>query len=175
MLFKLKTYFQFLSKASNQHRVHSPFVYRLVTLCFYNKPTENTVYTPFSLDDLSVKRNTLLLKILVYFQVNRVLLIGKEAAKQVVFPSKKNKPYTCVYFSKDLPAKTVLEQFKSYERTATDRLLLIVEGIHTDRDKKAAWLFITAQKKATVTIDTYQQGLVFFRPTQEKEHFSIRV
>ena len=30
-------YLKFLSKSSNQHGVHSPFVYNLVTQCFYNK------------------------------------------------------------------------------------------------------------------------------------------
>lgn len=37
MLYQLKTYLQFLLRSSNQHGVHSPFVFDLVTKCFYNK------------------------------------------------------------------------------------------------------------------------------------------
>ena len=37
MLYQIKSYFKFLLKSSNQHAVHSPFVYNLVTKCFYDK------------------------------------------------------------------------------------------------------------------------------------------
>ncbi|WP_055445268.1 O-methyltransferase [Lacinutrix himadriensis] len=37
MLYQIKQYVKFLKKSTNQHGIHSPFVYQLVTLCFYNK------------------------------------------------------------------------------------------------------------------------------------------
>lgn len=37
MWFKIKSYLTFLLKSTNQHGVHSPFVYNLVTKCFYKK------------------------------------------------------------------------------------------------------------------------------------------
>lgn len=37
MLYQQRKYIQFLRKSSNQHGVHSPFVYKLVTKCFYKK------------------------------------------------------------------------------------------------------------------------------------------
>ena len=37
MLFKVKSFILFLFKSTNQHGVHSPFVYNLVTKCFYKK------------------------------------------------------------------------------------------------------------------------------------------
>jgi len=43
MLFKFKSFIHFLIKSTNQHGVHSPFVYNLVTKCFYKK--SNTAKT----------------------------------------------------------------------------------------------------------------------------------
>jgi len=39
---------------------------------------------------------------------------------------------------------------------------------------EAAWEIIKTHPKVTVTIDTFQWGLVFFRKEQPKEHFVIR-
>src|SRR5699024_5102342 len=37
MWFQLKAYFHFLFHAKNQHGIHSPFVYKLITACFYDR------------------------------------------------------------------------------------------------------------------------------------------
>ena len=41
MFFQIKSYIRFLLKSTNQHGVHSPFVYNLVTKCFYDKTNPN--------------------------------------------------------------------------------------------------------------------------------------
>ena len=37
MLFQIQSYLKFLLKSTNQHGIHSPFVYNLITQCFYDK------------------------------------------------------------------------------------------------------------------------------------------
>ena len=39
MLYQIRSYLRFLTKATNQHGVHSPFVYDLLTKCFYDSTT----------------------------------------------------------------------------------------------------------------------------------------
>lgn len=41
MLYSIKAYIKFLKASTNQHGVHSPFVYDLVTKCFYDKSKYN--------------------------------------------------------------------------------------------------------------------------------------
>ena len=37
MLFQIKSYLNFLWDSKNEHAVHSPFVFNLITKCFYDK------------------------------------------------------------------------------------------------------------------------------------------
>ncbi|WP_456439162.1 O-methyltransferase [Psychroserpens sp.] len=46
-MFQIIEYIKFLLKSTNQHGVHSPFVYELVTKCFYDK-TKHEVYSNLS-------------------------------------------------------------------------------------------------------------------------------
>lgn len=54
MLFQIKSFFKFLINSKNQHGVHSPFVFDLVTKCFY----DTTNYTEYVI--LRKYRNSLL-------------------------------------------------------------------------------------------------------------------
>ena len=40
MLFQIKSYLQFFWHSKNEHAVHSPFVFSLLTKCFYDKKTK---------------------------------------------------------------------------------------------------------------------------------------
>ncbi len=42
-LFQIKSYIKFYIKSTNQHGVHSPFIYNLVTKCFYKKTSPSEI------------------------------------------------------------------------------------------------------------------------------------
>ena len=88
MFFHFFQYVKFLLNSTNQHGVHSPFVYRLVTACFYTKVDKKHIeqyreihkstlqVRKVNLSKLSCKKPELLLKVIGYFKPIRSLEIG---------------------------------------------------------------------------------------------------
>jgi predicted O-methyltransferase YrrM len=267
MLFLLKSYIQFLWKSKNEHAVHSPFVYNLITRCFYDKKKkpdssfseqakqyqilksyrksllENKNYievTDFGSGSkvfksntrqiskiaknagISPKRAELLFRITRYFQPNSILEIGTslglatvalalgnkktivktlegcsrtmEVTKnQLLFFKLKNvelvntrfENYFCnqlsiinyqlIYFDGNHSKKATLDYFEILLPTITNDTVWIFDDIHWSAAMEEAWETIKKHPKVSVTIDTFQWGLVFFRREQVKEHFVIRV
>ena len=103
MFFALKSYFKFLLKSTNQYGVHSPFVYQLVTQCFY-KRNSKTGFKKYVEDikksnttsELSDKRIKLLLKLISYFRIARILEIqNKQHTTTVAFSQGENVKKIC--------------------------------------------------------------------------------
>ena len=53
--------------------------------------------------------------------------------------------------------------------------MLLLDGIHKNRQNFEKWMQLKELKHVRVTIDLFYCGLVFFRKEQEKEHFKIRI
>jgi len=53
--------------------------------------------------------------------------------------------------------------------------LLIFDDIYWSKEMKQAWQKITNNTLNTLTIDLFYLGLVYLRPDQAKEHFSIKI
>jgi predicted O-methyltransferase YrrM len=258
MLFQIKSYLQFLWNSKNQHGVHSPFVYSLVTKCFYDtksKPDYSTLknYRKSLLENksyiqvtdfgsgskvftsnkrqiakiaktagISSKRAKLLYRITNYFQPETILEIGTSlglATSALALGNPKAKIITlegCPNTAKTAQnqlrgfgltnVKSVVTEFKSYFDnyqlsiinyqliyfdgnhskaatldyfdlllpTITNDTVWIFDDIHWSTEMENAWEIIKKHPKVTVTIDTFQWGLVFFRREQPKEHFVIR-
>ena len=83
MWYKIKSRLNFLLKSSNQHGIHSPFVYDLITKCFYDK-------TPFSAyHNLKALRNKLiynqdLVKIKHYSEASKVFRSNHQKISTIV-------------------------------------------------------------------------------------------
>lgn len=258
MLFQIKSYLKFLWYSKNEHAVHSPFVFNLITKCFYDKNTkpEYSVLKEFRdslLHDkstikvtdfgagskvfkfdireivqiaktagISSKRAELLFRITQYFQPESILEIGTSlglATSALSLGNQKSKittvegcPETAkiaqnqftryeltninsvvtefenylsdprlstsnfqlIYFDGNHSKKATLDYFELLLPTVTNETVWIFDDIHWSAEMEEAWKMIKKNPKVTVTIDTFQWGLVFFRYEQEKEHFIIR-
>ena len=259
MLQQIKSYLKFLFHSKNEHGIHSPFVFDLVTKCFYDNTkypeyetlksyrkslleNKNTIdVTDFGAGSRVFKSNTreiskiaqtagitpknaeLLFRIVSYFQPKSILEIGTslglatsalslgtEKAKIITlegcpntmatakkmfqvssfkfpnnavdfvntefnlfFENLKPQIFDLVYFDGNHSKKATLEYFEALLPTISNDSVWIFDDIHWSADMEEAWEIIKKHSKVSVTIDTFQWGIVFFRAEQEKEHFII--
>lgn len=92
--------------------------------------------------------------------------------KNFILPTSR---FQLIYFDGNHSKQATLEYFELLLPTITNETLWIFDDIHWSTDMEAAWEIIKNHPKVTVTIDTFQWGIVFFRTKQEKERFVIRV
>lgn len=257
MLHQLKSYLSFLLRASNEHGVHSPFVYDLVTKCFYKKKqypayailkkhknklladTSKISITDFGAGSrvfksnerlvnaiaknagISANRQQLLFRLATYFQPARILELGTSlglgtialalgapsaeittvegcaatSAKakayfkdfginnvivetstfEMFFQQTASEIFNFVYVDGNHSKEATLQYFETLLKFATNDSVFIFDDISWSPKMTEAWKEIIAHPKVTVSIDTFQWGLVFFRKEQSKQHFSIRV
>nr|WP_299341051.1 hypothetical protein [Allomuricauda sp.] len=153
-------------KSTNEHGIHSPFVYDLTTKCLYSKPRKH-----------KNKTQDVLLKGIEYFKAKKIKIIGstelaeqiKRAFPEIDFSSQIN---DIVYFENDFQYDwiTLLKQ----EGLHNDSMV-IFNGIHLSRESSHNWSQVVELKKITASIDLYYCGLVFLRKEQVKQHFRIRI
>lgn len=164
--FKLLRYLKFLLSSTNQHGVHSPFIYNYVTKGLYTRVKHG-----------GSKTFGVLLKSIAYFNLKNVWLPKDQKVinRRIVahFPSIQiNKgPYDLIFIDiSDSEAEFPLISNNSHNET-----LLIVDSINENKGYQRLWEKIKNQEKVTVTVDMYHCGAVFFRKEQAKEHFKIRI
>lgn len=253
----LKSYLKFLWNSKNEHGVHSPFVFSLVTKCFYDKNeyaeysilknyrksllenTDTIEVTDFGAGSrvfksnarainqiaknagITVKRAELLFRIANYFKPQNILEIGTSLGLATAALSLGNKKaeiitlegcpetssvaknlfgkfdlnadfvvaefsqylkdlaiptpqFQLIYFDGNHSKEATLHYFEMLLPTITNDCVWIFDDIHWSAGMEEAWEIIKQHPKVTVTIDTFQWGLVFFRSEQPKEHFVIR-
>lgn len=191
VLHSIKSYLKFLWNSKNQHGVHSPFVYNLVTKCFYDK----TNYQEYSIlksnhksanYPISSKQVNLLFRVVQYLQPNYILEIGNSLqsatsvfslghkSATISLQNSSSEFYDLIYFGGNSSKKATLEYFDLLLPTRTNDSVWIFDDIHGSKDMEDTWEIIKNHPNVTVTIDTFQWGIVFFRNEQKKEHFVIR-
>ncbi|WP_394970808.1 hypothetical protein [uncultured Croceitalea sp.] len=166
MQIQLVTYLKFLLKSTNQHGVHSPFVFNYLTKCLYKEPRKSKEKT---LD--------ILIKSLIYFGFNNIKIIGnpsfkKELQEQFVnldFNSQKI-DMLLVEASHHIEFETIFSKYELHNDS-----LIVFNNIYRSESEHAYWNTIIKSEKVTVSIDMYYCGVIFIRKEQRKEHFTIRI
>ncbi len=256
MVYQISKYLTFLLHSTNQHGVHSPFVYDLVTKCFYDKQqypaykilethrnlllsdTASITVTDYGAGSrvfksdqravseiaknagISVKRQQLLFRLAQYFKPTQVLELGTSlgmgtmalalgapsvkifsvegcsatsaTAKryfkefgiknstcstqtfETFFQQNKTENFDFVYIDGNHSKEATLNYFKILLKHIHNDTMLLFDDIYWSTQMTEAWQEIIAQPTVTVSIDTFQWGMVFFRKEQPKEHFVIR-
>jgi len=255
----VKSYLKFIYNSKNEHGVHSPFVFNLVTKCFYDKKqypeyftlknyrnsllkNKNVIeVTDFGAGSrvfknnnrqiskiaqtagISTKRANLLFRITNYFQPTSILEIGTSLGLATSALSLGNKKasittlegcpntlavaenqftkfelnnvktvqtefsaylksldfqlstFDLIYFDGNHSKQATLNYFEMLLPSINNETVWIFDDIHWSTEMEKAWGIIQQHPKVTVTIDTFQWGIVFFRSEQKKEHFVIRI
>jgi len=180
MFYRQRKYFQFLLKSSNQHGVHSPFVYQLVTKCLYKKIDKNSWKTFQKSNNellknfknknliISHKKMRILLKLIHYFKPKNNLEIAGSLNLGVIL----NKKFDCVYFHKN---QITLKTFNTCLKTINNNSFFIFNDIYGSSETIKNWSSIKKHPTVKVSLDLFYFGVIFFRKEQAKEHFKIRV
>ena len=192
-------YVKFLAKSTNQHGVHSPFVFDLVTKGLYNKSKEIKEYSkkqykkekPTNLD---LKGLELLTRISKYTKPARIMLAEsapsavktclKFGNKEAVIDSRHDSEYIAevdkdviydfVYFNSLYDRQNTTRIFYDCISATHSDSLIFFNNIRETEETLALWESFCQHPKATVSINLYDKGIICFRPEQEKEHFTIR-
>jgi len=164
-VYRFISYIKFLLSATNQHGVHSPFIYGFVTKGLYRKGSK----------DLSITENVLA-KSISYFSHKNIGLVNNSNELKIKLNSifealdYNTFPFDIIYANTlGKPFKTIGKEYIHNES------MLIIEGIYATKQSCAIWNALKEQAHVRVTMDLYHCGIVFFRKEQAKEHFKIRI
>ena len=234
MYHQIISYLVFIFYSKNQHGIHSPFVYNLVTKGFYKRLSSQNLSLFFvykkelkngikksKFNEISTKKGKFIVKLIQYLPIKNILEIGTsygistvaiscaskntnittlekcekvgEIAKkmfakcnlkqitlliddyQATIKRMKNKTFDLIYISKKHHELVTLEFFKSCLPLVNNNSVIVFESIHRSKEMERVWEKVKSHSKVSITMDTFQWGLVFFRKEQQKEHFKIRI
>ncbi len=160
-MFHFFAHLRFLAKATNQHGVHSPFIYNYITKCLYKKGKLH-----------QQKNKNILLKSIAYFNTKTIYVTTEKIKNNVnkVYPSLKHTSNIVDFAYLDAPDLLKLNALNYHNDTT-----VFINNIYRSKETKETWIHIKNLDKVTVTVDLFYCAIVFFRKEQAKEHFKIRI
>ncbi|MBG42357.1 MAG: methyltransferase [Aequorivita sp.] len=91
------------------------------------------------------------------------------------FLQNSHEKFDLIFIDGDHNGERTLEYFHSLLKNVHNNSVIVFDDIYWSKDMTTAWQQIIANDIVTVSIDTFQWGLVFFRKEQAKQHFIIRI
>lgn len=85
------------------------------------------------------------------------------------------KKFDLIFLDGDHNGERSLAYFNLFLNHVHNDSIVIFDDIYWSKDMTSAWQEIIKNDKVTVSIDTFQWGIIFFRKEQPKQHFIIRV
>lgn len=165
-------YIRFLLKSTNEHGVHSPFLFSLITKGLYSR---NPLWNDKKKKDVFVER------ILNYFQ-----------PKLIMSSSSKGKNYRFLSIIDYMPWDS--ENFEEADILLIDETSIVdeesvipclskmknnafvlIDKRERLKSTKMLWEKIVENDAVTVSVDFYFFGLAFVRKEQLKQHFRVRL
>ncbi|HDZ05522.1 hypothetical protein LCGC14_0067740 [marine sediment metagenome] len=165
IVFRFLSFIKFIFTATNQHGVHSPFVYDYVTKCLYSKEKLKLPIT-----------SKVLIKSLHYFNSKTVHILGDNKVLEATI----KKHCTTVSITETNADVLIgsISYFKNNDiiiNSLSDCVMLLLNGIHKNQTSIESWNRLKRESPVCVTIDLFYCGIIFFRKEQVKEHFKIRI
>lgn len=165
-------------RSSNEHGVHSPFVYNLVTKCFYKKHTNIASFKKFEKSFppfFGLKQIAILDDLFGYLRVEKVSFLSENNDTVKQFFGLEN--YEEVSISK---AQAVYVQFRKKKLEKWVRIFNSLENdsfliVEAPYENPGIWRSLKDELKCKVVVDTYYFALVFKRKQQAEEIFEIRI
>lgn len=167
MLKRVLNYFQFLFKSTNQHGVHSPFVYSYLTEGVYKTKKSYKGYK---------KKDRLLQSTLAYFQVKEItgnseLQINPEREEG---KHRGDEVYTQLHYIKAIETYSS-EALQQLINTIDEHTIFYIDTPYNSAKAIENWLALIENERFHVSIDFYIAGILFTREEQKKEHFTLRL
>ena len=201
LLFLIK-FLKYLFVSKTKYRVHSPFVYDLVTNVLNDKSHRQeyvkirNLYT----STINSKHLKLIYRIINRYKSENILEIGNSNLLDCTFLSniqwKANVFFSNVESNEISEIKTqkniqlvsfdfafyniennnslTLSEFMNHLKYFHNNSIVAINNIHQSNEMEEVWRKIITQKEVTISIDLFFIGLVFFRKEQVKENFIIR-
>jgi len=167
MFYRFFAFLKFFFTATNQHGVHSPFIYNFVAKCLYKK-------SKFK----GVKTIRTLLKSIANFKAKKVHITSKNmyAQSQVknIFPQIEFDNHPCDIMYLDWPNADKFHGLTE-DNLFHNNTMILVNNIHLNKENTNIWELMKDNEKVTVSVDMFHCGVLFFRKEQAKEHFKIRI